>query len=257
MEFFDFIKTQMNILVYPIDNLMKNINQDAQTISFNYTKTSTLYVDNTQYIHGSVEEGTIIFGYKMRPEFNGIMSEAVKYSKQRLRDVLQFRRAIQDLVPDDKIDEYIEVFLKYLSRSYTGRGLWFDYSPDSRKLLTALNIYNDFPSFNQINEDVYNTLKKERINEIPPIIDEYLENFSVKQEELPININFKKVTHLVILGHSLEADKEVFDSIFKRLINLDKIDIYSYDQESQDSIDKKKIFFDIYGSFDIQILNYK
>lgn len=65
------------------------------------------------------------------------------------------------------------------------------------------------------------------------------------------------MTHLVILGHSLEADKEVFDSIFKRLINLDKIDIYSYDQESQDSIDKKKIFFDIYGSFDIQILNYK
>lgn len=254
-ELLNFIIEESRKKVYKIDNLATSIDNNALAITFNYTNTAELYVDEVYHIHGSVEENHIIFGYPLRPEFNGIHEKAVVFSKTRLRETLSFIRSLPINISETERSEYIEIFNFFRNRSYTGRGLYFDYSDKTRELMKENSIQCEFPRESNLNKKMYNNLKEERLQSIPKVVDDYLESY-YENSKLFGEFDFSNITNLKILGHSITADCEIYDSLFQQLDKLQAIDLYVYEGESNDSIETKIQSIEIFTDVTINILPY-
>lgn len=52
--------------------------------------------------------------------------------------------------------------------------------------------------------------------------------------------DFEKITQLLIMGHGLESDLELFKELFKKLPNLSEVLLFVYEGESENEINRKK-----------------
>ena len=215
----DYLKKQTETKTPTImPTVRKYITPHTHVINFNYTNIAEFYSKKVFYVHGSIKENDIILGYDYRDEPCVAQFDDIKWSKILCRQRLTFRRFLinkKHILPEThKFKELLKSFEIYQS-CLSNEGI----HPD-----TQANSY--IPNYNFIK----NFMKR------------YKDNMSI----CPPNINYNKITTLVILGHGIEADKEFLNEIINNCKNLSKIVIFRYDGESDYSFDKKVDFFKRY-----------
>lgn len=52
-----------------------------------------------------------------------------------------------------------------------------------------------------------------------------------------------KIKTIIVLGHSLFSDKQYLEALLNECVNLRKVIIFTYDGENENSIQRKKAFF--------------
>ena len=76
----------------------------------------------------------------------------------------------------------------------------------------------------------------------PSAIQKYLSYSKTyrKAEELELpNINYSEICTLVIMGHSIAADRKLLTMILDKCSNLERVIIFTYDGEAAESIRRK------------------
>ena len=193
-------------------------------INFNYTDTAEQYTKNIFYVHGSLAENDILLGYDHREEPCLAQYEDMCWSKTLCREALTFRRYLQKrcrLSPSSKKYKKILSGLEaYQHWENTGRGLEDE-------------VTRSIPAYKFVNR----LMKKIRRNNEAP------------------NISYTKVDTLLIIGHGIEADRAYLDTILSQCTNLNKIILYRYDTEPDESIEQKKSFLLPYCT-NIETINY-
>ena len=63
-----------------------------------------------------------------------------------------------------------------------------------------------------------------------------------KELELP-NINYSEICTLVIMGHSIAADKKILTMLLDQCSNIERVVIFTYDGEATESLQRKEEFF--------------
>lgn len=84
--------------------------------------------------------------------------------------------------------------------------------------------------------------------------------FQFKPYSLESNVNslfdFEKITQLLIMGHGLESDLELFKELFKKLPNLSEVLLFVYEGESENEINRKKRQITEFTSKDVLVERY-
>ena len=210
-DFTEYLRSISFEKVKPLPNIKPIFKESDYSITFNYTDTARIYQNNSTnvyHIHGSLkEQEKIVLGYQSRmtrPDFEAPSSS--KYNKKKLRDMLSFQRFLRvnhkDISPDMFIEE-VELFQKIIDMSSTGRG--YDEITDISSPFTR--------AFRQLD-------KKTR--------SEFENNFLT---------NLKQI---VILGHSLKADEDLFYYIFENSRKLKNIILFTYAGEELAQIKEKE-----------------
>lgn len=269
LELFNYILEEDKKETTKLNSIEKFLDEDTLAISFNYTRTPLKYIDDVYYIHGSIKEEHIILGYKLRTEHSGIVNGATVYSKYKLRELLNFRRYLSRLnLTKSEISKSIDEFIPHLNMMNTGRGSYaFEYSDKTNKMFWEYQesvtyehrIFEYFgkPRKSDMPTKLANRMEKERLKKISKIINDYgeLNNFSMYPISLGVDLN--QIEEIVILGHSLEADEELIISLFKKMINLKKIVLFTFQGESKSELDKKKSFINELTTVPIEIQFYE
>ena len=197
--------------VQPLHNINPFFNERAHSINFNYTETARIYPcvpNNVYHIHGSLnDQEKIILGYQSRmprPDFESISSS--RYNKRKLRDMLSFKRFLKihhANIPTEIITAEEELYQKIIDMSNTGKG--YDESIDESSYFTQ--------SFQKFSKE--------------------------KKREFEENV-LSNITQIVILGHSLKSDEDIFYYIFENSRNIKNIILFTYDGEPSSQIQAKE-----------------
>lgn len=191
----------------------------TNVINFNYTNTAKKYFDNIFYVHGSIEENDIILGYDSRDEFCLSQYRDILWSKQIKRKELAFRR-------------YVE-YEKHIPKD----------SPEYKKLVLELNQYQKYSNSSR-------GFDKEIIMSIPNFDFINLFMSSEYSKYILPNIDYSHISTIVVIGHGLKADEKLLKDIINKCSSVEKIILFQYDGETEQSIEEKKCFF---GPWNIEI----
>lgn len=196
-----------------IDSIKRVVGSNTIAFNFNYTSTIEKYMENVIYIHGSLKENDILLGYDYRDEPCLANYQDVYWSKRICRENLAFRRFLknsQNNIHKSKHDVFLECLEIYQTYANSGRGL-----------------------DDEIGQEVYEFKQAKDIMNI------------VKENDYP-EVSYKEIKTIVILGHGIEADKVYLDGLLQKCPNIEKIIIFRYDKESDESFNKKISFFKPY-----------
>lgn len=218
---FEYIKNENSRKIRTIPNIEKILNSDnsLEVINFNYTNTFMKYSNNKiYYIHGSINENFIVLGYPLRPEHHGIPNEATQYKKEKLREKLDFHRfLVHKKIPIKQIKFYLRHFDQQVNRMYSLIG---NYNYKSQQKIISHAI-----------KKTDNSIHKRWLKQMLPLLQEYSESNRFLPHNIWININLKSIKTIIILGHSLSSDIEIFEHIFEHASNLEKIILFVYNGE--------------------------
>ncbi|MGM0338848.1 AbiH family protein [Enterococcus sp. AZ007] len=235
-----------------IPSVKKNLDIQTKAITFNYTDTANLYLNDTYHIHGSLREDYIVLGYKLRVEHTGMPSVATKFFKTKLRELLNFKRYLARLgLSSSERQKYESEFTRHLDRLFTGKGGYcFDYSEETNHLyqehLNQKNVvFSGFQYFGEpegeiLRLELEERMREERCAQISKIINDYGEQNNFLPFPIVTGVNFNEIEELVIMGHSLEADEEIVSEIIRNLTNLNKVKLFIYKGESDENIEVKE-----------------
>lgn len=199
------------------------LNNKTITFNFNYTNTVETYTPNVFYVHGSLDENDIILGYDYRDEPCLAEFNEMHWSKIISRKKLAFRRFLRQCMGFKTDSEEFKSLTKGLESYLTIEN-------------SAKGICND---------DIANIENGEWIAEV---IKE------IESQPIP-DICYNKINSIVVLGHGIEADKVLLETIILNCSNLKEVVIFRYDEESDGSIEKKRAFFLEYCN-NIKIVQY-
>lgn len=212
----EFLKTETGrFQVQKKHNLEKYIDERTKVVNFNYTKVAEAYATDIFYIHGSIDEDNIVLGYDYRNEPCLISMEYMRWYKKFRRELLAFKRYLEseELLksedPDYKM--LIENFEKYQMCANSGRG---------------------------IDEEIEAEIKEFKK------IDDFICN-KCESRVFP-DIDYKSIETVVVMGHGLESDEEFLKEILNKCTKLEKVTIFRYSGESDDSFNSKRAFFKEY-----------
>lgn len=188
-------------------------------INFNYTATVELYAKKVYNVHGSLAENEIVLGYDYRDEPCVIEFDMMKWSKSLCRERLAFFRFVKERMglspstslPPSLINEIFEM----QSIKNSGKGFEED-------------DWEDFTHANWL---------KEFYNGHPECYEEYLPD-----------IEWGHIRNVVVLGHSLTADKTYLQNILDKCVNLQEIILFTFQEERLEDLEKKKQFLGQYTS---------
>ena len=235
-----------------IPSVKKHLDIHTKAITFNYTDTANLYLDDTYHIHGSIKEGYIVLGYKLRVEHTGMPSVATIFFKTKLRELLNFKRYLASLgLSSSDRQKYESEFIPHLERLFTGRGGYcFDYSEETNRLYQEhLNLKNSvfsgFKYFGKPEKEILSSELEERMREdrsaqVSKIINDYGEQNNFLPFPIVTGVCFNEIEELIIMGHSLEADEEIISEILRSLTNLNNVKLFIYEGEADEDIEVKE-----------------
>ena len=114
--------------------------------------------------------------------------------------------------------------------------------PNSRKYREFLSGFENYRRGENSNRGIDNEIR----NLIPQYstIDKFLTKYRSKPWS---NLNYKSLT-IVVLGHGIEADKVYLRTLLDRCESLNKIVMFRYDSETEESYQNKCSFFVPYCS---------
>lgn len=184
-------------------------------LNFNYTDTAEKYLKNIYYVHGSLKENNIILGYDFRDEPCLAAYEEMKWSKSICRERLAFRR-------------YIDCELNIAHTSPMYEQLIHEFDEIERMRCSSKGFV--------LEEDLAGWKSK-------TLFEYYLKEVEQEDSLDTINIKYGKIKKILVLGHSIKADKEYLSALLKKCNNLRKVVIFSYLGESQNEWEEKADFF--------------
>ena len=191
----------------------------STAINFNYTKVAQAYTKKDIYVHGSLEEQDILLGYDFRPEPCLAGYVDICWSKTICREQLAFRR-----------------FLRKHERC------------NSQTLLPGLEAYQHW-------ENSGRGIEEEAASFIPEYhkVDRILRRIR-KHGEIP-SLNYRRVKTIVVMGHGIKSDQVFLQKIVSACTGLERIVLFRYNGESDESYKAKMEFFHPYCD-DIQTVYY-
>ena len=194
-------------------SIKKYLGRKTKILNFNYSNTIEKYSKDIFYVHGSLSEQNIVLGYDYRNEPCLAGYENMLWGKHLGREKLFFHRYLKEdlgISPQNPLyQNLISEYEHIKSLEESGRGL--------------------------DDEDLNKT-------EHGGIIRKFIAKRDSNNLFMLPNINYSNIKTVVIIGHSLVADKMFISDIFKKCKNLKKIILFRYDGESDDSF-KTKINF--------------
>lgn len=187
---------------------LRDVFVDIRTLLLQYLRQET---ENKPVVKLSAEND-IILGYDYRDEACLAQYEDICWGKITCREALPFRRYLKynlHLLPGStEYNERISGLESYLQYENSGRGI-------DEELESSIPYYQ--------------------------FIKQFLNNYR-KQNGVP-DINYSKISTLVILGHGIKADQAFLSRIIKKCTHLKKVIIFRYAGESDESSDTKANFF--------------
>jgi len=242
----------------PLKSIQDFFNKKTSVINFNYTNTAELYHNDVYYAHGSVNENRIILGYKTRNEPAGAPPEYSLFSKEKLREKLNFFRfLLQNNVGIEKIEKELNDFDQHVETLFSGRGGYnFNSQKGPFKDFNGSHFPQTHFDVEKPNIKVNKKSKRRRLKEISPLINEYGEKHLFSRSAINTQIDFSKIKVLGILGHSLHADEELFESLFKELTNLKEVILFTYKGENKEDLKGKKRFIKAFTGTPISCRRY-
>lgn len=214
----DYLTSQMSSSIWEHKKSVEEfLTENAFVINFNYTDTVERYTENVYYIHGSLKEKDIVLGYDSRDEACLAQYKNMRWNKTFCRERLFFKRYLRDRRHLSENDELyckmVEDFDTVLDISSSGKG-WEE---------------EDFKCLHQPSEmKKYLSYQKTYRN------DEEL--------ELP-DIYYSRICTLVIMGHSIAADRKLLTMLLAKCSNLERVIIFTYGGEAAESLQRKAEFF--------------
>lgn len=197
---------------YKIPSIKKYIDSKTIAINFNYTDVAKAYTKDIFYIHGSIDESSIILGYDNRNEPCLITMEYMQWYKKFRRELLAFKRYLkyEKHIKEDcsRYKILIDNFVKYQFHANSGRG---------------------------IDDEIKSEIKKFRF------IDNFIRS-KCKKRIVP-NIKYKNISTILIIGHGIESDEEFLKEILNKCTKAEKIIIFRYSKEDEKTFQKKMDFF--------------
>lgn len=198
----------------PIRTVKRYLKSKTKVFNFNYTDIAEAYTNDIYYVHGSLNENDIVLGYDYRDEPEFATYDIMFWGKPLCRKKLAFCRYLRSILNiDSKSDEYIDILHEYEH---------IDWMRNSGKGL---------------DEDDLQSLKHESL------IRKYLEIEPCDDIHILPSIDYSKIRTMVVMGHSLVADKVLLTNILKKCFNLKKVVIFTYPKEKVDDYNKKVEFF--------------
>ena len=199
-----------------LSNVKKEfLTEGVYSISFNYTDTVKLYTDKYEYIHGNIEDdGSIVLGFSNDQYPDIATGSYIYFNKSLLRFRLSYRRYLINNGYIEDIENYLKELDPHLYCMYSGKGGW------------------NFPTKIDEKGNYYYDISK---------ASEPLKGFFLQCEEKPDikHHKFDQVEELVIMGHGLESDKLYFESLSKMMPALKTVTLYTFLNESTESIERK------------------
>ncbi len=196
-------------------NISNELTDDSIAINFNYTATAEIYTKDVIYVHGSLKENDILLGYDYRDEPCLAGFEDMRWSKNILRESLAFRR----------------YYLGERRYKLTGKSY--------KKLYNGLESYLHWENTGRgLDDEVQKFIPKYKK------INKFLKNYRNKSP-LP-ELDYSIIETIVVLGHGIEADKKYLESLLNKCCNLNKVVIFRYSGETDESYKNKSKFFEPY-----------
>lgn len=187
-------------------------------INFNYTSTAEEYLRHILYVHGSLRENNIILGYDFRDEPCLAGYDEMRWSKSICRERIAFRRHINHelkICPNEPTyEKLICDFDAIESMRYSSKG--FD-----------------------LDEDIAEWENR-------PVFEHYLKEVEKGNALGARNVRYDRIKKIVVLGHSIQADRQYLSTLLKRCVRLRKVVIFSYLGESEKEWKEKEEFFKPY-----------
>lgn len=225
------ISAQQGKEQFKLSSIARMITDDTAVINFNYTTTAERYSNKINYIHGTLSEDFIIFGYPLTMEFDFMPTESVRYSKMRLYEMLEFRRWLtKEIKPTEA--EY-KALMKQMWECVD-------------------NLYSEIGEYTlPLDEE----LSKE---ELPEPIRLYGEMKGFLPTQMDWQFEFENIDSIVIIGHSLKADEYLIgEEILKKCTNTKTIYLFRYEDEGEKSVEGKCNFISKYCPWaDIEVIAY-
>ncbi|MDE8038652.1 AbiH family protein [Erysipelothrix rhusiopathiae] len=217
--------------IYKPENIEKNLclqeifKPDNLVVNFNYTNTvQDVYGIECIHPHGSLEENFIILGHGLESiPHNFVGGHYDRYNKDYLRDELIFIRGLKyNNYSSNQIEEAHNYYVQEISinRGVDGHGAGLIVKNNSKLLEYGIKAFI---------EDLSNNYKS-----IPF-------KFGIPKDKL------KSVDTLIVLGHSIKADKDFFEGI-DELCDIREVIVYSHNKELQEEIERINTLRKIYGS---------
>jgi len=225
------ISTQCGKEQFKLKSIARMITDNTAVINFNYTNTAERYSNNINYVHGTLSEDYIIFGYPLRMEFDFMPSESVRYSKERLYEMLEFRRWLAKEIKPTKTEH--KALMKQMWECVN-------------------NLYSEIGEYTIPFDD---ELSEE---ELPEPIRLYGEMKGFLPTQMALEFECDDIESIVIIGHSLKADEYLIgEQILKKCTNTRTIYLFRYEGESEISVEGKRNFITKYCPWaDIEVIAY-
>ncbi len=196
---------------FRLTSISNEFAKQSLALSFNYTDVAERYSQDIFYIHGSLKEKHIVFGYPPDSSMPCVIPDEVTLmDKARLRDRLGFFRHVTTRAsyPDiNNLEEIIEGYDIYLDSFY---------SPDGE--------YRELEQLPLITQDWITQYRNEQ-----PYSLQGRDNGSIKT--------------MIIIGHSVHSDVDIFDQLLDIFTGITNITIYTYKGEDDGHLSEKKEFF--------------
>ena len=212
-----FLRVQHELIEYLYIATSKGTGKDFQSIrdfihdntlciNFNYTATVEKYLNRADiiYVHGSLVEQDIVLGHDPKTPYCLASYENMIWFKEYCRERLSFCR--------------------YIKKQYN----------ISTSDLVYQELLNDFLQVRIILEHkgcIDNIDRKKLIH--PDLIDEYMSRFGRMDIIINQQAFLENIKTIIVIGHSLESDREYLKELLDKCISLQEVVIFSYDGETK------------------------
>ena len=179
-------------------------------LSFNYTPLAGRYLDQVFYPHGSLAEGEVLLGYDPPDPLDLALCETRRWFKGLGRERLAFHRYLrQEGVPPAQLPGLWAAFEQAQGERESGKGLEREEIPGRG---------------------------------FPPLLTHYLLHREIREPGLPFPLPRASIRRVVVLGHSLMADRTYLASLLEGCPCLEEGVLFCYQGEPPEEVEAKAAF---------------
>ena len=196
-------------------SIKKYLKRKTMAVNFNYTNTASTYACDVFHVHGSLAENDILLGYDYRVEACLACYKDMCWSKDLCREALAYRRFLKNELnfqtDSREYDERVEGLAVYQQYKHSGRGI-------------DEEVESHIPHYQLVNQ----------------FIQAYRSDGDIPK------IDYSKIATIVVMGHSIEADRVFLQKIIKKCTRLKKVMIFRHTGEDDISFNARADFFKPY-----------
>lgn len=196
---------------YRLESIRGEFEKQSLVLSFNYTDVAERYSNEIFYVHGSLKENHIVLGHPPDQDMPCVAPvETTLMDKARLRDKLGLVRHIKEHGSSrDKENQ---------------KRLMKEYETYQNSIFSHDGEYREIDQLSQVTRGWIARTKEE-------------------QPYLMQKFDTENIKDMIIIGHSIHSDSDIFDQLLETFSRLTNILIYTYPEENKVHLSKKIKYF--------------